>query len=105
MENPNKKCFITGKKIPEDKLSIDHIIPWSYMFSDDLWNLVYVESSLNSSKNNRLPDEDMIIKLEKRNKKLLGILNIKREKSKHVEELSISIENNYVRHHWTGFKG
>ena len=73
MENPNKKCFITGNKIPEDKLSIDHIIPWSYMFSDDLWNLVYVESSLNSSKNNRLPDEDVIIKLEKRNKKLLGI--------------------------------
>ena len=75
------------------------------MFSDDLWNLVYVESSLNSSKNNRLPDEDMIIKLEKRNKKLLGILKINGEKSKHVEELSISIDNNYVRHHWTGFKG
>ena len=105
MENPNKQCFITGNKIPEDKLSIDHIIPWSYMFSDDLWNLVYVETSLNSSKNNRLPDEDMIIKLEKRNKKLLGILKINGEKSKHVEELSISIDNNYVRHHWTGFKG
>ena len=75
------------------------------MFSDDLWNLVYVETSLNSSKNNRLPDEDMIIKLEKRNKKLLRILKINGEKSKHVEELSISIDNNYVRHHWTGFKG
>jgi hypothetical protein len=25
--------------------------------------------------------------------------------NKHIRELDISIKNNYVRHHWTGFKG
>ena len=75
------------------------------MYSDDLWNLVYVKSSVNSSKNNRLPNEDMIYKLENRNKKLLELLKSNRINGKHVGELGISIKNNYVRHHWTGFKG
>lgn len=105
VENPSRKCFITGDKIPEDKLSVDHVIPWSYMYSDDLWNLVYVNSSVNSSKNNRLPDENMIYKLEDRNNKLLELLKSNGINGKHVGELGISIKNNYVRHHWTGFKG
>ena len=105
IENPERRCFITGNKIPDNKLSVDHVIPWSYMYSDDLWNLVYVNSSQNSSKNNRLPDEEMIIKLESRNKKLFELLNSNNLDNKHIGELGISIKNNYVRHHWTGFKG
>ncbi len=105
LENPSRECFITGHKIPEDKLSVDHIIPWSYIYSDDLWNLVYVDSSLNSSKNNRLPDECTIAKLEKRNAELSKILRRTGEKSKHLDELDIAINKDYVRHHWTGFKG
>lgn len=105
IENPERRCFITGDKISDNKLSVDHVIPWSYMYSDDLWNLVYVKSSVNSSKNNRLPNEDMIYKLEHRNKKLSELLKSNRVQGKHVGELGISIKNNYVRHHWTGFKG
>ena len=40
------------------------------MFSDDLWNLVYVKRGYNSSKN-RIVGESEIIKLEERNKELL----------------------------------
>jgi 5-methylcytosine-specific restriction endonuclease McrA len=105
IENPERKCFITGDKIPDNKLSVDHVIPWSYMYSDDIWNLVYVNSSQNSSKNNRLPNDNMIIKLENRNIILLGLLKSKNLDNKHTGELDISINNNYVRHHWTGFKG
>ena len=39
-ENPEKTCFICGEPIPEEELSIDHVIPWSFLFSDDIWNLV-----------------------------------------------------------------
>jgi len=104
-ENPSKKCFITGDKIPELEITVDHVIPWSYMYSDDLWNLVYVQSGLNSSKNNRLPNEEMVDKLEKRNRRLLKLLKKNNIQNKHVGELGISIKNNYVRHHWTGFRG
>lgn len=34
---------------------IDHFIPWSFVMNDELWNLMPMDSSLNSSKSNRLP--------------------------------------------------
>ncbi len=37
---------------------VDHFIPWSYIANDEIWNLVPMESSLNSSKCNRLPKWD-----------------------------------------------
>ena len=55
---------IDNYALNDNDLSIDHVIPWSYLFSDDLWNLVYVKKSENSSKSNRIPPEEMIIKLE-----------------------------------------
>ena len=104
IENPKKVCFLTGEKII-GIISVDHVIPWSYMYSDDLWNLVYVKPEENSSKSNRLPNEDLINKLNLRNKRLLKILIKKEIKSKHLEELKISIERDYVKKYWTGFKG
>lgn len=35
---------------------MDHFVPWSYVANDELWNLIPMEKSLNSSKNNKLPD-------------------------------------------------
>ena len=35
LENPEHRCFICGKIVDENELSIDHVIPWSYMYSDD----------------------------------------------------------------------
>ena len=103
--NPNRISFITKKPINKNELSIDHVIPWSYLYSDDLWNLVYVEKGENSSKNNRIPDEDMIGRLENRNKKLMKILETKGINDKHTVELKLSLEKDYVRKFWVGFKG
>jgi 5-methylcytosine-specific restriction endonuclease McrA len=105
IENPKRISFISGKPIKKNELSIDHVIPWSYLYSDDLWNLVYIEKSKNSLKSNRLPDEQMIKRLEKRNKKLAKTLNKKEKESKHIEELNLSIAKDYVRKFWVGCKG
>jgi CRISPR/Cas system Type II protein with McrA/HNH and RuvC-like nuclease domain len=105
IENPQKKCFITGKKIKDGDLSIDHVIPWSYIYSDDLWNLVFVSKSQNSSKGNRIPSEKMIEKLESRNKKLLTLLIKNDIQNNHSEELEFSIEKDLVRNFWIGCKG
>jgi len=105
VENPNRICFITGQEIPEDQVSIDHVIPWSYMYSDDLWNLVYVSKSVNSVKSNRLPNKEIIKKLEKRNKRLLDKLTSNGITGKDVDQLKLSNERDWVVHHWTGFKG
>ena len=105
MENPNKIYFLDESEIPNGELSVDHVIPWSYMFEDDLWNLVYVKKGPNSSKGNIIPDESLIMKLEKRNKKLLKILRDNDKKGKDVDELQLSIEKDYLRRFWIGFKG
>ena len=34
---------------------VDHFIPRSFLMNDELWDLMPMDSSLNSSKNNRLP--------------------------------------------------
>ena len=103
-ENPGKSCFICGELIPEKELSIDHVIPWSFLFSDDIWNLVYVHKSCNSRKYNSIPAEGEISRLEERNQKLLASLNAdaKLSKSKHAKELQMAIEMDYVRKFWIG---
>lgn len=98
------KCFISGEEFDGD-LSIDHLIPWSFMFSDDIWNLVFVKKRYNSSKSNRIVDESEIIKLEERNKILLQRMERKGIMDKNYSELKFSIEKNLLRKFWISFKG
>ena len=49
----------TGEILTTKGLSIDHFIPWSYVASDELWNLIPTSKSVNSSKSNNLPDWDV----------------------------------------------
>ena len=37
------------------KYDVDHFVPWSFVMNDELWNLMPMDSSLNSVKSNRLP--------------------------------------------------
>ena len=46
----------TGDLMTEKGLSIDHFVPWSYVASDELWNLIPTAKDVNSSKSNNLPD-------------------------------------------------
>ena len=48
----------TEQPIVSKKYDIDHFIPWSFVMNDELWNLMPMDSSLNSSKSNRLPKWD-----------------------------------------------
>ena len=100
--NPEHICFVSGKKIDEGDLSIDHIIPWSYMYSDDLWNLVYVNKSINSSMSNRIKKDEIKNKLIKRNKTLLQMLDEKNVSNREVEKLRLAIDKDYVELFWIG---
>lgn len=45
----------TGAHILADYFDVDHFVPWSFVMNDELWNLMPMDSSLNSSKSNNLP--------------------------------------------------
>ena len=104
-ENPDHICFYSGGKIDDEHLAIDHVLPWSYLYSDDLWNLVYVDKSVNSSKGNRIPNADEISKLEERNLNLLKICKMNNIKSKHIEELELAVNKDFVNKFWVSCKG
>lgn len=46
------------ESIKKESYDVDHFIPWSFVMNDELWNLMPMDSSLNSSKSNRLPQWD-----------------------------------------------
>lgn len=46
----------TDEAIDREEYEVDHFIPWSFVMNDELWNLMPMDSALNSSKSNRLPD-------------------------------------------------
>lgn len=101
-EDGKRKCFYCGENIADNEISVDHVIPWSYMFSDDLWNLVYCHKGENSEKSNRLPSEEDINRLEERNKQLL---NRMQNNNKDYDQLQIAVEKDYVKKFWISFKG
>ena len=41
-----------------NEYDVDHFVPWSFVMNDELWNLMPMDSSLNSSKSNKLPKWD-----------------------------------------------
>ena len=106
LENPEHRCFYTDKKITDTNPHIDHVLPWSYLYSDDLWNLVYVDRSYNSVKGNKIPTEDKIEKLEARNLSLQSLLKARGwSVNPRVEELQMAVEHDWVRKFWVGCKG
>ena len=65
------KDVFTGELVEPKKYDVDHFIPWSFVMNDELWNLMPMDSSLNSVKSNRLPKWDPYFKRFAENQYLL----------------------------------
>ncbi len=104
LENPNHHCFICDVVVKDTNISIDHVIPWSYMYSDDIWNLVFVCQNCNSKKSNRIPTQQEIEKLKERNMRLQHCLLNSKINDKIVDELKLANEKDYVTKFWVGSK-
>ena len=50
--------IFTDEPVQAKQYDVDHFIPWSFVMNDELWNLMPMDASLNSSKSNRLPRWD-----------------------------------------------
>lgn len=53
---------ICGYPVEKTNYDIDHFIPWSFVMTDELWNLAPMKPTLNSSKSNLLPNWDKFFK-------------------------------------------
>ena len=91
--------FYTNEILDPNDISIDHVIPWSFMYSDDIWNLVITSKSRNSAKSNTKVTKDYIEKLKKRNDELISVLD---DKQKY--ELEEACKNKFVDRYYFEFK-
>lgn len=55
MDNHVVRDVFTEEELNHNSYDIDHFVPWSYVMNDELWNLMPMNPSLNSSKSNKLP--------------------------------------------------
>lgn len=60
------RCFYCGKKL-DNKIHVDHFIPWSFVKNDNLWNFVLSCSKCNLRKSDSLVNYKYIAKIEQRN--------------------------------------
>ena len=63
-----------NKPIMQNNFDVDHFIPWSFVMNDELWNLMPMDSSLNSAKSNKLPKWDPFFKKFAANQYILYVL-------------------------------
>lgn len=55
------RCLYTDRLLVPGHYDLDHFIPWSFVSHDLLWNLMPADSSINSSKSNKLPDLNLYL--------------------------------------------
>ncbi len=68
----------TGKAVLSKMYDVDHFVPWSFVMNDELWNLMPMDSSLNSSKSNKLPEWNPFFKRFAENQYLMyGLIHEK----------------------------
>jgi CRISPR/Cas system Type II protein with McrA/HNH and RuvC-like nuclease domain len=99
-DNQAIKDFYTDETIDISDISIDHFIPWSFIYSDDIWNLVITSKSNNSKKSNKLSDKQYLTKLKEQNLALVNKikdLNLK-------ETLQDAINHSYLDKFYFDFK-
>lgn len=69
------KCIYTGKDLFKKEYDLDHFVPWSFVSHNLIWNLLPIDSSINSSKSNNLPLLDVYLKpYALQHKKALSVL-------------------------------
>ena len=56
------ECIWSGKKLKNGNYDIDHLLPYSVWFNNDLWNLLPCDSSVNGKKSNKIPSPELILK-------------------------------------------
>lgn len=74
-----QQCFYCSKQLTQGARTthVDHFIPWSYIQTDQLWNLVLACQTCNTSKSNKLADVDFLYLVLERNDGIIGLPQLK----------------------------
>ena len=68
LEEIDCKCFYCDIDLATKKVHVDHFVPWSYIFEDEIWNLVLSCDTCNLQKSDSLVRKEFLEKIIERNK-------------------------------------
>jgi CRISPR/Cas system Type II protein with McrA/HNH and RuvC-like nuclease domain len=55
-------CVWSGQRLTNGQYDIDHVLPYSIWFNNDLWNLLPSNSQINGKKSDKFPSPELILK-------------------------------------------
>ena len=71
-EDGPQECFYCGTGFEDSRAAVvDHVIPWSFLLEDPIWDLVLSCAKCNSAKSDWLPESEFISRLVRRNRETL----------------------------------
>ncbi len=76
LEIGGSRCFYCNEALDNINLHIDHVIPWSFLLEDFLWDLVIACSRCNLNKRDWLPDRqyiDLLIMRNAQQREIVGV--------------------------------
>jgi hypothetical protein len=79
-------CVWSGKKLTNGKYDIDHALPYSIWYNNDLWNLLPCDSKVNGKKSDKIPSPELILK---QSDLIISYWDIYEEKAKELFEYQI----------------
>lgn len=59
------RCIYSDEILELKNITIDHFLPWRFITHDQLWNLLPVSKSINSTKSDNIPSEEYLNKFSK----------------------------------------
>lgn len=89
LAQPDFKCIFSGKQLNPKGFAVDHFLPWSFVAHDQLWNLLPIDKSANSSKSNNLPAVDAYLHDFARVQRDFFQFNYTHEHVKRLEDFSL----------------
>ncbi len=92
--------FYTGEHIEYADIKVVHVIPYNYIYADNIWNLVITSKS---TKHNLIPTKEDIEKLKIRNQELLK--ELRNINTKEYHELSNVVNNNLLDQSFMDMQG
>lgn len=90
--------FYTGEHIELDDISLEHVIPFHFIYSVDIWNLIIVSKQTAKERRGTLPTQADIEKLNKRNQRLFDAIKETRLTARF--ELERAIEEHLVNRYY-----
>ncbi len=79
-------CVWSGRTLRNGHYDIDHVLPYSVWFNNDLWNLLPADSEVNSQKSDKIPSPELI---KQRKEHIIHYWNIYEEKARNLFDYQI----------------